>query len=68
MATNFMLREDCSKRLKTLCDSDHWRTAFALGFACQLLELEALNELVEAVEVWSGNKDGEVSLPDRRDY
>lgn len=54
MAKNFLVRDDCLKRLRALCDGDHWRTAFALGTACQLLDLESLNEVVEAVELFSG--------------
>jgi hypothetical protein len=65
MAKNFLIRDDCLKRLRMLCDGDPWKTAFALGSACQLLELESLNEVVEMVEEWSGNMDGEVRLPDR---
>lgn len=63
MANNFYVRDDCLKRLRELCDGDHWRTAFALGSACQLLDLDSLNEVVEMVEVWSGNP-GVILLPD----
>ena len=68
MASNFMLRDDCSKRLKSLCDSDHWRTAFALGYACQLLDLESLNELVEVVELFSVDGSGVLPVPEKRDF
>jgi len=64
MARNFLIRDDCLKRLRTLCDGDPWKTAFALGASCNLLDLDALNEVVEMVEEWSGNLDGEVRLPD----
>lgn len=63
MAKNFLVRDDCLKRLRTLCDGDHWRTAFALGSACQLLDLESLNEVVEMVEAFSGNPSV-IPLPD----
>jgi hypothetical protein len=66
MASHFMVRDDCWKRLRELCDNDTFKTAFALGFSVQLLELGDLNELVEAVELWSGNLDGERSLPNRK--
>lgn len=64
MARNFLVRDDCLKRLRMLCDGDPWKTAFALGSACQLLDLGNLNDVVEMVEEWSGNVDGVISLPD----
>lgn len=57
MAKNFLVRDDCLKRLRMLCDGNHWATAFALGSACNLLDLESLNEVVEMVEVFSGLPD-----------
>lgn len=66
MAKNFLVRDDCLKRLRMLCDNDHWKTAFALGSACQLLSLEDLNDVVEMVEEWGGNVDGALSLPDAK--
>ncbi len=64
MAKNFLIRDDCLKRLRVLCDGDTWKTAFALGAACNLLDLDSLNEVVEMVEEWSGSVDGAVALPD----
>lgn len=66
MANKFMIRDDCWKRLRELCDGDSFKTAFALGFSVQLLSLEDLNDLVEAVELWGGNVDGAISLPDTK--
>lgn len=66
MARNFLVRDDCLKRLRMLCDGDPWKTAFALGSACQLLDLDNLNDVVEMVEEWSGNVDGVISLPDAK--
>lgn len=63
MAKNFLVRDDCLKRLRELCDGDTWKTAFALGAACNLLDLDSLNEVVEMVELWSGNA-GVIPLPD----
>lgn len=57
MASNFLIRPDCMKQLKSLCEGNHWATAFALGTACQLLDLEGLNEVVEAVQLFSGLPD-----------
>lgn len=65
MAKTFMVRDDCLKRLRELCDGDTWKTAFALGSACQLLDLDSLNEVVEMVEEWSGNS-AVIQLPDNR--
>lgn len=65
MAKNFLVRDDCLKRLRELCDGDTWKTAFALGSACQLLDLDSLNEVVEMVEEWSGNP-AVIQLPDNR--
>lgn len=65
MAKNFLVRDDCLKRLRELCDGDTWKTAFALGSACQLLDLDSLNEVVEMVEEWSGNS-AVIQLPDNR--
>lgn len=64
MANNFMIRDDCLKRLRELCDGDTWKTAFALGAACQLLDLDSLNEVVEMVEEWGGRTSAIVELPD----
>lgn len=64
MAKNFYVRDDCLKRLRELCDGDHWKTAFALGAACQLLDLDALNDVVEMVEEWGGKSSAVVELPD----
>lgn len=63
MAKTFLVRDDCLKRLRELCDGDHWKTAFALGSACQLLELNDLNEVVEMVEEWGGKSSAIVELP-----
>jgi hypothetical protein len=64
MTSNFLIREDCLKRLRELCNNDTWTTAFALGSACQLLELGALNEVVEMVEEWSGQTRESRVFPD----
>lgn len=63
MARHFLVRDDCLKRLRELCDGDPWRTAFALGSACQLLDLDSLNDVVEMVDEWAGNS-AVIPLPD----
>src|SRR3546814_11542277 len=60
MARQFMVRDDCLKRLRTLCDGDPWKTAFALGAVCQMLDLDHLNEAVEMVEEWSRSEERRV--------
>jgi len=64
MVNNFMIRDDCLKRLRELCGRDSWTTAFALGACCQLMELGSLNELVEMVEEWSGVPEEKRVFPD----
>jgi len=64
MGSNFLLRDDCLKRLRELCNQDTWTTAFALGACCQLMELGSLNELVEMVEEWKGKPEELQILPD----
>lgn len=64
MTGSFLIREDCLKRLRELCSNDTWTTAFALGTACQLLELGSLNEVVEMVEEWSGQTKEARVFPD----
>lgn len=54
MTKNFLVRDNAVKRIKELCEGNTWVAAFALGASVQLLELGALNELVEMVEEWSG--------------
>lgn len=61
-----MIRNDCLKRLRELCEGDTWKTAFALGACCERLDLEALNEVVEMVEEWGGKSSAVTELPDRR--
>ena len=63
MAHNFLVRDDCMLQLRALCDGNHWRTAFALGAVCQMLDLDHLNEAVEMVREWSG-ESAVIQLPD----
>jgi len=44
-------RESCLRALHDLTSSDPWAARFGLGYACQLLDLAQLNELVDGVEI-----------------
>lgn len=54
MSETFLVRDKCVKRIKELCEGNTWHAAFTLGYSLQLLDLNSLNELREAVEAWSG--------------